>query len=91
MALTLRKTELAILPADLAHWTVYDDGRPVGHIYEEHAPSRPKLAWSWSILAVVDPQARILTSAKAASFPEATVDFAASWAAWKEWWTSRNG
>jgi hypothetical protein len=61
------------------------DGRLVGRIYEQHAPARPELAWIWSITALIDPRANVLTSGKAPTFAIAKMEFAASWAAWKEW------
>jgi hypothetical protein len=50
MTLTLRRTDLGTVPAyaHLADWTVFEDGEPVGRIYEQHAPARPEFAWFWS-------------------------------------------
>src|SRR4051812_6429281 len=51
MPLTLRPTGLQTSAAfaHLADWSVYDDGRQIGRLREEHAPPRPERAWYWSI------------------------------------------
>jgi hypothetical protein len=51
MALTLRPTDLEKSPVyqHLKDYCVYDDGKEIGRIYEQRAPSRPELAWYWSI------------------------------------------
>jgi hypothetical protein len=59
MVLTLRRTRLEQSPAfaDLEDFDVLDDGRPVGRIYEKHAPASPDQAWFWSITEYVEPRA----------------------------------
>ena len=52
MSLTVRKTG----PASLAYqqwadYTVYDDGRAIGRIYEDRA-TRTALLWFWSITMI---------------------------------------
>ena len=54
MPLTLRPTGLrqSAAFAHLADYSVYDDGREIGRIYEVHAPTRPEAAWTWSIIVM---------------------------------------
>jgi hypothetical protein len=40
--------------ADRQDWTLYEDGRPIGRIYEDASASTPpELRWFWSIIEVV--------------------------------------
>ena len=56
MALTLRPTGLSSPAyADRLDYTIFDNGKPVGRMYEDkHAPELP---WFWSITVYVDSQA----------------------------------
>jgi hypothetical protein len=52
MSLTMRKTGSALLAyQQWADYTIYDDGRAIGRIYEDRA-TRPGLRWFWSITMV---------------------------------------
>jgi hypothetical protein len=42
--------------ADRQDWTIFDDGEPVGRIYEDaSASTAADLRWFWSITVYVDP------------------------------------
>ena len=58
MALTLRPTDLNRSPATahLEDWIVLDNGRPIGRIYQRHAPANADVAWFWSITTYVEPR-----------------------------------
>ena len=55
MALTLRPTDLNRSPAtaDLEDWIALEDGKPIGRIYQRHAPANADVAWFWSITEYV--------------------------------------
>jgi hypothetical protein len=80
MALTLRRTRIE--PQD---WDVLDDGKPVGRIYERHAPGNPDLAWFWSITAYVEPRAGLRISGMTEKFDAANAAFRATWEQWQSW------
>jgi hypothetical protein len=67
MALTLRPTGLgkSVAFAHLADYSVYDDGREIGRIYEVHAPSRPEVAWTWSIIVMGEARGHVTTDGNA--------------------------
>jgi hypothetical protein len=50
MGLTLRRTPLAHPPsmAYLEDWTILDNGKPVGRLYQTHTTART-IIWHWSI------------------------------------------
>jgi hypothetical protein len=51
MPLTMRATGLSSSPVDKDRkdWTIFDDGAPVGRIYEDASASTPaELRWFWS-------------------------------------------
>ena len=58
MALTMRRTGgHSPVYADRQDWTIFDDGKPVGRIYEDASASTPAdLRWFWSVPVYVDPQ-----------------------------------
>ena len=66
MPLTLRPTGLqqSAAFAHLADWVVFEDGKSIGRIYEQHAPASPDQAWFWSITVPLDMRAKILTSGR---------------------------
>ena len=39
-----------------------DDGKPIGRIYEKHAPASPDQAWVWSITEYVEPRSGLRTN-----------------------------
>ena len=62
---------------------MYDDGRQIGRLREEHAPPRPERAWYWSITVLGPGRGRVRTEGNAATLEEAKVQFAAAWTAFK--------
>jgi hypothetical protein len=87
MPLTLRPTGLrqSAAFAHLADYSVYDDGREIGRISEEHAPSRPEVAWSWSIIVMGEARGQVPTDGYAATFDEVKRQFAECWERFKAW------
>jgi hypothetical protein len=79
MALFLRPTGLSS-PAyqDHADYTVTEDGRAIGRIYEDRH-TLPELRWFWSITIYVDPKLGITTSGRAATIERAKEQFRQSW------------
>jgi hypothetical protein len=67
MPLTLRPTGLrqSAAFAHLADYSVYDDGREIGRIYEVHAPTRPEAAWTWSIIVMGEARGHVMTDGNA--------------------------
>jgi hypothetical protein len=58
--------------ADRQDWTIFDDGAPVGRIYENAGASTPAdLRWFWSITVYVHPRAGIVTNGKVPTLDEA--------------------
>jgi hypothetical protein len=58
MALTLRATG-GPSRANQHHqdWTIFDDGKPVGRIYEDTSASTPEdMRWFWSIRTYEQPE-----------------------------------
>jgi hypothetical protein len=71
---------------DLQDWDVLDDdGKPVGRIYERHAPASPDLAWFWSITESVEPRSGLRTSGMAATLDAAKAAFRDTWDKWRTW------
>ena len=88
MPLTMRATGCRHSPvyADRQDWTIFDDGKPVGRIYEDASASTPaELRWFWSITVYVDPMAGIVTSGKVPTLDAAKAQFEASWRRWLDW------
>jgi hypothetical protein len=85
MPLTMRPTGgHSPVYADRQDWTIFDDGKPGGRIYEDAALSTPaELRWFWSITVYVDPKAGIVTSGKAPTLDWAKIDWLGSWMAWE--------
>jgi hypothetical protein len=52
MPLTLRPTRLEISPvyAHLKDYKVFENGEPIGRMYEQRPPAPPDAAWVWSII-----------------------------------------
>ena len=90
MALTLRTTGLSP-PAyqhqkDYKDYTVFQDSRPIGRLYEDPAAgTHHELQWFWSITVVVDARAGVRTDGWTASFEEAKAHFQENWERWKAW------
>jgi hypothetical protein len=72
MPLTMRPTgRHSPVYADRLDWTIFDDGEPVGRIYEHAGAGTPAdLRWFWSIIVYVDPKAGIVTSGKVPTLDE---------------------
>jgi hypothetical protein len=78
MPLTLRPTGLAPADADRQDWIVYEDGRPIGRIYEDASAGTPlELRWFWSITEIVP--ASSATHGHAATREQAMAKFRAAW------------
>ena len=81
MALTLRRTKIRQAPVfEVGDFTVYDDGRPVGRIYQKHAPASPDLTWFWSITEYVE-----RTSGMAETLDAAKTAFRDCYDKWRAW------
>jgi hypothetical protein len=78
-------TDLARSPEfeHLEDWTILDDGKPVGRIYQRHAPASTAQTWFWSITEYVEPRAVLRTSGTASTLGEAKAAFMASWPRWR--------
>jgi hypothetical protein len=87
MPLTLRPTGLrqSAAFAHLADYSVYDDGREIGRIYEVHAPTRPEAAWTWSIIVMGKARGHVMTDGNAPTFDEVKRQFAECWERFKAW------
>ena len=81
MPLTMRPTGLSSgVHKDRQDWTVFDDGEPVGRIYEDASASTPEeLRWLWSIVIYAPPTAGIVISGKAPTLEVAKAALEASW------------
>jgi hypothetical protein len=79
MPLTLRPTGLSSpVYADQLDYTVFEDGRAIGRMYEDkHA--RPDLRWFWSIIVFVGSEPGIATHGKAATIEEVKAQFLINW------------
>jgi hypothetical protein len=66
MPLTLRPTRLqqSAAFAHLADWVVFEDGKSIERIYEQHAPASAGQAWFWSVTVPLDMRTKILTSGR---------------------------
>jgi hypothetical protein len=86
MLLTMRPTGgHSPVYEDRQEWTVLDEGRPVGRIYEDMSASEPAdQRWTWSITVYVWPDAGIATSGKAATLDQAKAEFQRNWIAWSK-------
>ena len=84
MALTLRPTSgHSRVYLQRQDWTVFDDGKPVGRIYEDtSAFTSADLRWFWSITTHVQRDAGIRTSGRMPTLGEAKTAWLRSWTAW---------
>jgi hypothetical protein len=65
---------------DRQDWAIFDDGKPVGRIYEDAPASTPvELRWFWPIVVWVPPAAGIVTSGEVPTLDEAKTQFKAAW------------
>jgi hypothetical protein len=89
MALTPRRTRLEQSPAfaGLEDWDVLDNGKPVGRIYERHAPASPDQTWFWSITEYVEPRSGLRTSGMTGTLDAAKAAFRNSYDKWRAWAT----
>ena len=83
MPLTMRPTGgHSPVYADRQDWTIFDDGKPVGRIYEHAGAGTPAdRRWFRSIIVYVDPKVGIVTSGKVPTLDEAKAQFEAALAA----------
>jgi hypothetical protein len=80
MPLTMRPTGMASgVDKDRQDWTMFDDGEPVGRIYEVSASTPAELRWFWSIVISAPPTAGIVISGKAPTIEAAKAALEASW------------
>ena len=84
MSLTMRPTGgHSPVYQDRQDWTIFEDGKAVGRIYEDASASAPAdLRWFWSVIVYVDPRAGVRTSGKVAALDEAKAEFEAAWRRW---------
>ena len=86
MPLTLRRTHLASpVYEHLGDYEVLEDGRSIGRIYEIRAPTRPDLAWFWSITVIGAHRAGIRTNGRTKTFEDAKAEFKQNYDSWKQW------
>jgi hypothetical protein len=80
MGLTLRRTRLAHPPsmAYLEDWTILDNGKPVGRLYQTHTTART-IIWHWSITVYVEPRSGLSTSGTAGTLEAANAAFRDTW------------
>jgi hypothetical protein len=76
MLLTMRPTGgHSPVYADRQDWTIFDDGKPVGRIYEDATEgTHADLRWFWSITVYVWPDAGIVASGKAPTLDQAKAE-----------------
>jgi hypothetical protein len=86
MALTLRRTNLAPVPAfeHLEDWTVFEDSEPIGRIYQPHAPHRSDVVWYWTCTIMSPARLRVKTEGHEVSFGQAKARFLASYQALRQ-------
>ena len=87
MPLTMRPTGgHSPVYQDRQDWTIFDDGKRVGRIYENAGAGTPAdLRWFWSITVYVHPRAGIRTSGKVATLEQAKAQFETAWHRWLAW------
>ena len=87
LPLTLRPTDIGTPPAfqHLKDYCVYEDGEEIGRIYETHAPSRPGLAWFWSLYLMGGARGHGKANGHAATFDEAKAEFWSSLERFRAW------
>ena len=85
MSLSMRKTGLASPAyADRFDCVVYDDGRPIGRIYDDrHA--LPELRWYWSLTLLGAGHAGIPHNGRVPTLEEAKAQLQASFKRWLVW------
>jgi hypothetical protein len=87
MALTLRPTGgPSRVYQHRQDWTIFDDGKPVGRIYEDTSASAPAdLRWCWSIRTYEQPEhPGIRTSGRVPTLGQAKAEWLHSWSAWRK-------
>ena len=85
MALTLRPTGgPSRVHQHRQDWTIFDDGKPVGRIYEDtSASTSADLRWCWSIRTYVQPDhPGIRTGGRVPTLGQAKAEWLRSWGAW---------
>jgi hypothetical protein len=63
---------------------VFEDGEPVGRIYEQHAPARPEFAWFWSCTIMSPNRSWLKTEGYEPSFGQAKARFMVSYQVLKQ-------
>jgi hypothetical protein len=86
MALTLRPTGgPSRVHQHRPDWTIFDEGKPVGRIYEDtSASTSADLRWCWSIRTYVQPNAGIRTGGRVPTLGQAKTEWLRSWIAWRK-------
>ena len=79
VSLTVRKTgPVSLAYQQWADYTVYDDGRAIGRIYEDRA-TRPALRWFWSIAMIDARHTGIRTEGCTPTLKQAKAELQANW------------
>jgi hypothetical protein len=72
-------------PEHLEDWQVLDDGKPIGRIYEKHAPASPTRRGSGRSPSSSSHAPGLRTSGSAETFDAARVAYRECWDKWRAW------
>jgi hypothetical protein len=79
---TLRRT----WPRPAKDWSVFEDGRPIGCIYQDDTAPLPDPPWFWSLNGEAKTyQIGLTASGRAATFHDAKVEFRGAYERWLSW------
>ena len=82
VSLTVRKTgPVSLAYRQWADYTVYENGRAIGRIYEDRA-TRPGLRWFWSITMIGARHTGIRTDGCTPTLEQAKAELQANWRKW---------